>query len=245
MSPSPWSWSKRSKPDDLDVFALLNDPVADADVAELIEWLWGAPRPPFLGPPLLLLRNDLLALLAWRKAPDLLCFDVGGRCVGVAPCGRWNATGWTLNGNSGDIGLEFSDRNKPAFALGTWSSQRTSLFGGRTAASVTFGDGTLLGTYDQRNGGQVKDAAGVVLGGSGPPRNDRGFAGGQLLDPRGELLAEYVAPRWRSKTRGGRKFGLVRVIRWPRHVSSTIRALTVAKLVADEVQAQKDLAYGD
>jgi len=233
----------RLQPDEVDVATVLATTDVDREVAHLIQSVRRNVSEPVAAPfsggqPVRLLESDVVAVVAWWKQHHVYCFDVDGLCIGVAERDWAGAVGWQYHPR-----FEFDDRVGRVFSVESWSSQSTSLIGGRTAARVTIGS-DVVGTYDQVDGGTERDAQGTWLASVMREKVKRGTDRRTLVSPSGDELARYCL--WHSSKRTAtRRVLFATVIEFAPDTSPDIRALTLAGELCVEIQAQKDLAFGD
>ena len=126
--------------------------------------------------------------------------------------------------------------------------RNTTLIGGQTSATVTFG-GQLVGTYHQTNGGLMGDADGAVLGVVAPGGTGRQLTWTTpdtvLRGVHDELLAEFVIRQSWGKTPMGRKIAFLSIVRFAPEATVGTRALALTRPICDQVQHEKDMDFAD
>lgn len=201
------TWRRRSSPPDVDIDAVLASGRPDPDVLELLDRVAGRIDAEGSARAGSLLEADTVALVVWTREHHVYCYDAVGRCVGIAAHEGPGSRRWHR-----DVGLEFVDAAGPSFAVWTWSSDVTTLLGGRTSATVAIDD-DVLGTVDQRDEGSRRDGHGRLL---------------------------VRCDRWtHRRTASGRTADHVSILRFTPDAGSDVRALALAREICHEVQRRK------
>ena len=194
-----------------------------------------------LAPAARLLDVDVVALvIAWRREHNVYRYDAAGRCIGIARTREPAPTvGWTTSRSTSWI------REGHWFSLGTWSSQATSLIGGLTAARAT-ANGAVLGIFDERSSGTLRDGDGQLIGLARSEKIGRWRRQEiGVEEPDGDSSRAMRTVRSHRKTLSGRRADFVSVVEFSPVATHGIRALTLAGEICHVVQRQKHAQWGD